>query len=908
VLTEKSRLAPLGIGLLTETLRGEVREFCWRIEVPGFESFRAMFENQFAVERRFLEHVSLDGFPRLREATTSAAGVKLAWELRFGESLRDVAAKAAAKRMSRFNAPLTDLPRVIYWARSLAETLVRLHRQRPYPYVHGDISPDSVALVSHRDSLQLDTLGIPRSIINLWRKSSPASDWKFPDPACSSVSNLLPSNDIYGFGWILDFLLTGVAREPRELQPHSVAPSLALDDGGGHFARLVRIVESCCRQNPSDRPSTMEWVLAELPMIDPRETTNEPRRCRCGHRVGASARFCDGCGAPLSSTTPSTSKAVTVEYDVAAEASALDSLKSGHVAPLEVFQLFRLLEDVQADVGSDTLSCLDGLPQVERLPYQLEAARRVLGELRGRALLADEVGLGKTIEAGIVLKELIVRKLARHVLIICPPHLCDQWQSELYARFDEVFLVMGRDVETSLAWSCDRLIAPYPIVEQRFHADELKRQDIDLLVVDEAHYLNERQNSKALDLVRMLKKRYFLLLSATPMHGELWELHNIITLLRPGHFGSLDAFLERYESRSSPTKVRDADELRKTLRQVMIRNLRTTVANTHKLPTRIARRIECRAAPDALQFYEEFQRVCRAKLATVRNEWLVADVSQLAECLTSSPGAFAASLAGLRRSIARQLGNSFVTQLEGFAVDARASQLIEPKVLEALGHAENARKSGSKVLIFSQYNESAQYLYSRACASGMGSHSLWFDETSSSAKKGEVLRAFRDSPNSMILFCPGEASEGLNLQFAQVMINYDLPWDPMRIEQRIGRIQRYGSPFPEVVIINLVLHGTIEIEILNNLEKMIVVVTAVVGTLQDIVGRLGDDEDFRGLYRNVFLNRGRNNANGDSESAIDSLHRVTDRILSETVSTTGVSMLNTLVGDDFTDTERENWH
>jgi len=215
-----------------------------------------------------------------------------------------------------------------------------------------------------------------------------------------------------------------------------------------------------------------------------------------------------------------------VLYEDSAELQLLENYQRGRFAPLTKFKLREDLDQVESTPGFDELVALDSLPYVEKMPHQKDAALKALREMRGRALLADEVGLGKTIEAGLILKELAQRSLASRILVFCPPQLRGQWQSELYEKFNEIFLVLGRDISTPLAWYSPHLIASYEIVLDRFHRDVLLRQAYDLIILDEAHYLNYPENQQVLQVMKSLHKKYFLLLSATPMHNSLEELRS----------------------------------------------------------------------------------------------------------------------------------------------------------------------------------------------------------------------------------------------------------------------------------------------------------------------------------------------------------------------------------------------
>jgi len=540
--------------------------------------------------------------------------------------------------------------------------------------------------------------------------------------------------------------------------------------------------------------------------------------------------------------------------DVRVSQDAVDAFIAGIVADrpasISSFLLRQGLDEIQTTPDFDTLLAPAALGFFEPMPHQVSAAKRALGPMRGRALLADQVGLGKTIEAGLCIKELLLRKRAERILILCPGSLARQWQIELYEKFDELFLVMGQDIDTSLAWRCPRLISPFTTIEGRVHAEALQRQEFDLVVVDEAHFLNEQRNWRALQVVRGLRRRFFLLLSATPMHNELEELYNIITLLKPGHFPDKGTFVAKYVDGDREHGIRNAAELRGVLAQVMIRNLRSKVEATHPFPKRKASHTPVTPTDDGLDRYQEFARHFAAAQANTKGHRMPAGAGVLAESICSSGAAFRAVLDGNAVWLERRLGGDFVAFLECFS-DTFPVGLIQPKQDAALALTAQRVQDGSKVLVFSQFNETAKVLYDQAKRLGLAERVWLYDEDDSPQEKAAAIRYLRAAPAGGALFCPAEASEGLNLQFASVMVNYDLPWDPMKIEQRIGRIQRIGGA-EEVEILNLYLAETIEARIIDVLDKKLRMFEAAVGEVEEVLGQLGEEEDIRSIIGHIF--------------------------------------------------------
>ena len=238
--------------------------------------------------------------------------------------------------------------------------------------------------------------------------------------------------------------------------------------------------------------------------------------------------------------------------------------------------------------GFDELLCLAHLRGTETLAHQVETVRKVLKRFRGRVLLADEVGLGKTIEAGMVLKEYLLRGMAENVLVLVPASLVGQWREELENKFD-IRCASTHDAllrnDPERFWSQPRLIASLAVARRREHSARLVDRNFDLVIVDEAHHLRDR-TSQSYKLVDRLNKRFLLLLSATPVQNDLTELYNLLTLLKPGIFKTLKEFRGAYMTPGKPRRPVNPERLRELMRDAMIRNTRAAVAL--RLPRRHA--------------------------------------------------------------------------------------------------------------------------------------------------------------------------------------------------------------------------------------------------------------------------------------------------------------------------------
>jgi SNF2 family DNA or RNA helicase len=234
--------------------------------------------------------------------------------------------------------------------------------------------------------------------------------------------------------------------------------------------------------------------------------------------------------------------------------------------PLPIYNLRLQAELLRLSRGFDELLCLDEIA-VEHYEHQIETALKALRDMRGRALLADEVGLGKTIEAGIIMKELILRGLGRSVMVLTPASLTEQWREELENKFHESFQVM----ETPAQWQevataeQGRWIVSLDRAKLKHQSDAILAREYDLLVIDEAHKLKNR-TTLAWQFVNQVRKRYVLLLTATPVQNDLMELYSLITILAPGQLGTVRAFRRHFLEQADSRQPKNTRSLRRLLR------------------------------------------------------------------------------------------------------------------------------------------------------------------------------------------------------------------------------------------------------------------------------------------------------------------------------------------------------
>ncbi len=486
---------------------------------------------------------------------------------------------------------------------------------------------------------------------------------------------------------------------------------------------------------------------------------------------------------------------------------------------------------------------------VAPFPYQLKTARTALRRFRGRGLLCDEVGLGKTIEAGLVLKEYMLRGLVRKVLIITPPALTQQWREEMASKFLIGDFVTNEDAEFrelgSEAWSAfDHIIASLATARREEHRRVIEKIHFDMVIVDEAHHLKNRA-SVSWKFVNALQKTYMLMLTATPVQNKLDELYNLITILQPGQLKTRREFKRRFVVRGDPRLPKNRGELRNLLADVMVRNSRSQVSV--RLPRRRAHTIRLQLTPPERELYDAVSAFVREALSA--SELQAGSLTRftlqiLQREIGSSPSAVRPTLEKLaaRKGLpAEQRATLLRLAEQAAAIQRQAKTEALLKLLAA------SKASREKAIIFTHYLATLDHLEATMRAAG---HDLVIYKGGLTyAQKNKAIARFEQE--AQFLLSTEAAGEGRNLQFCRQMINYDLPWNPMRIEQRVGRIHRIGQE-REVEIFNLAAEGTIEDYVLHILDRKINMFELVIGEMDMILGNLADQRDFEDIVLDIW--------------------------------------------------------
>ncbi len=503
------------------------------------------------------------------------------------------------------------------------------------------------------------------------------------------------------------------------------------------------------------------------------------------------------------------------------------------------FSLRERLAHLGLAQGFDELLCLPHPPGFQPLWHQIETVRKVLKQFRGRVLLADEVGLGKTIEACMVLKEYALRGMAERTLVLTPASLVGQWHEELESKFGLAFATTYDPCvreDPQAFWDQNRIVASIATARRREHAECLLERKFDLVIVDEAHHLRDR-SSQSWKLVDALNKRFLLLLSATPVQNDLIELYNLLTLLKPGIFKTLKEFRAAYMTPGKPRQPVNPEHLRTLMRGAMVRNTRAVVAL--KLPRRHATTIKVDGAPGEAEAYADLAAAARRLAAEGGAGRQRLALHHLLGAAGSSPAAAASAVARIAERNADD--PAWARLASRWAAIERGGK--EAALIELV-----RRNPEEKKLVFVHARETLAHVADRLAETGVSI--ARFDGSLSGPEKDTAIAEFRD--HATILLCTQSGGEGRNIQFCNTLINFDVPWNPMAIEQRIGRIDRIGQ-VREVFVFNLVTRGTLEEQVLALLEEKISMFELVVGEVGAILGGLEEEREFPDLVLEAWL-------------------------------------------------------
>ncbi len=481
------------------------------------------------------------------------------------------------------------------------------------------------------------------------------------------------------------------------------------------------------------------------------------------------------------------------------------------------------------------------------LPHQPEGALRILRDMNCTALLADEVGLGKTVTAGIVIRECIERGFVKRAIVLTPPSLVDQWVAELKEKFKLDFKI----IETEADWENNLVIASLDRVKtynkklHQFRHQKAHEIPWDLLIVDEAHKLKDKSTVRW-EFVDKIQKKRFLILTATPFQNDLMELYNLLHLLKRGHLGTIKEFKKKFLFRGNKRRPLNPRDLKRRLDEAMVRRRRDeTIVNYKK---RIPKIISVELTKEEYEAYEGTCDLLKTKYfsctGSAINGLLI--IFALLPKITSSSRSAIESLTNIAENpkyheSTREMAKRILNQYKDLKVDSKMNKLVE-----IVGQIQEEEKENLKILIYTKHPTTLSYIVERLKPYNL--KIVEFMGGLDREEKTKRIKEFKESANIMISTETG--SEGLNFQFCHNLINYDLPWNPMAVEQRIGRLDRIGQT-KDINIYSLATKDTMEEHVVDLIINKMCCIGLVIGELPIILFNLGLDERREGNRTNI---------------------------------------------------------
>ena len=599
------------------------------------------------------------------------------------------------------------------------------------------------------------------------------------------------------------------------------------------------------------------------------------------------------------------------------------------------------------DIDKLTASLQDA--QVDLTPHQVDAALFAFKSPLSRgAILADEVGLGKTIEAGIILFQ-HWSEHKRRLLVICPANLRKQWAAELQEKFFLPSVIMeSKSFNEAVENECFNPFDTENIVIcslqfAKTKAAYIKRTAWDLVIVDEAHRLRnvyKPQNRIANVIKESIETRKKILMTATPLQNSILELYGLVSIIDNYVFGDLKSFKSQFGHNLTEM---DYMELRRRLQPVCKRTLRRQVLEYIKYTRRIAIVEEFFPSENEQKLYDMVtDYLSKPRLYALPNSQRQLMTLILRKLLASSTYAIYGTIcsliarlqAMLDRNEAASIGDNDIVNeyaddndewVDAEEVETYEAEELHPADIEGIRKeikeletfrdlAEKIKKNSKaehlfvaldkgfeqlrnlgaapKALIFTESRRTQEFLYELLEKRGYKGRVVRFNGTNSDKESTAIYRAWMDkhkgiakitgSPTAdrraaivdyfrneaTIMIATEAAAEGINLQFCSLIVNYDMPWNPQRIEQRIGRCHRYGQKF-DVVVINFLNKGNAaDVRVYELLDQKFQLFNGVFGASDEVLGSIGSGVDFEKRIAQIY-NECRTTA--EIEQAFDAL-------------------------------------
>lgn len=585
--------------------------------------------------------------------------------------------------------------------------------------------------------------------------------------------------------------------------------------------------------------------------------------------------------------------------------------------------------------ASDSMGKLAGTltnvqAKVDLNPHQVEAALFAFkSPLSNGAILADEVGLGKTIEAGLVLSQMWAEN-KRRIMIIVPASLRKQWQQELADKFylPSHILEAKSFKEAIKAGSSNPfenkeiLICSYPFAARQ--ADNIMLVPWDLVIMDEAHRVRnvyKKQNKTARALRTALVNAPKILMTATPLQNSLMELYGLVSFIDEYAFGDEKTFRAQY---SRITGDAQFESLKARLKPLCHRTLRRQVLDI-KYTQRLPITKEFNPTQDEQDLYEMVSEyLMRSDLQALPNAQRMLMTLVMRKLLASSTFAIAGALESLSNKLKKQLVENqrrvdgldgmeedfegvedyddeiiyveepeLLTKEEIEAIKAEAEELsIYSKLAQSInrnakGYALiEALKAGfakaeelgaaSKAIIFTESRRTQNYLVELLTEHGYGDGLVLFNGSNTDPQSREIYAQWKQAhegtdkisgsrtsdmraalvdyfrEQAQIMIATEAAAEGINLQFCSLLVNYDLPWNPQRIEQRIGRCHRYGQKHDVVVINFLNKKNAADQRVFELLDEKLNLFGGVFGASDEVLGAIESGIDFEKRIAEIY--------------------------------------------------------
>lgn len=461
-------------------------------------------------------------------------------------------------------------------------------------------------------------------------------------------------------------------------------------------------------------------------------------------------------------------------------------------------------------------------------------------------LLADDVGLGKTISAGLVASELISRARIQRILVVCPKLLGPQWVEELKSKFSiPAQIATGRSLIDAEPEEVGAVITTYH--SARLYLDKIPEDRFQMLVLDEAHKLRNLYGvdpppKVAVKFRKALEERrfpYVLMLTATPIQNRLWDLYSLVDLLTVarGHqnpFGSAGMFARNFIADNREQARQLKADARDKFRSIVYGYMSRVRRGDAKLyfPDRVVRMHRVEPTEAELDLIKAI-----AKPIQTLNR--LAQIGIL-QALTSSPHALMAQLNNMARN--GTIPHELAATVRAIVTPMRTSAKLQG-LATLVKNLKREQGDAWRMVVFTGRRETQTTIEAFLEQEGI---SVGIISGESGQRNQETIRQFWQNPPGCRVIVSTEAgAEGVNLQVANVLVNYDLPWNPMIVEQRIGRIQRLASEHASVSILNIILRGTFEECIVGRLMEKLQMASHAIGDIEALLEASGiaDDEE-----------------------------------------------------------------